>query len=47
MLCPTRELAMQIHRMFLLVAHSKKFKIVVLSKANANDNAFGPDAIKK
>jgi superfamily II DNA/RNA helicase len=43
-LSPTRELAQQINRHFGIISQGKKFKVVVLSKANANVNTIG-DAV--
>jgi len=46
-LVPTRELAMQIERHFTILTKGKKFRIYVLSKANANENAFGSKTSKR
>jgi ATP-dependent RNA helicase DDX52/ROK1 len=46
-LSPTRELASQIHRHFETLGNGRKFKIFLLTKANANENTFGKEVLRR
>ncbi len=46
-LSPTRELAQQTFRECSKLTHGKKFKIVCLTKANANENTVGEQSSKR